>query len=125
MVDGLAFCNVCRFHQNCVPSKGVLFLLPWLGSDNSYSPPLGFGILALLNFVEGRFSSFSILFGKRWFDAPERALVKLLVAKASYVSGTEVHPFQALVLLVKLCSCCTLSPIPFHPFPIVLVCFPG
>ena len=46
MVDGLAFCNVCRFHQNCVPSKGVLFLLPWLGSDNSYSPPLGFGILA-------------------------------------------------------------------------------
>lgn len=92
MVDGLAFCNVCRFHQNCVPSKGVLFLLPWLGSDNSYSPPLGFGILALLNFVEGRFSSFSILFGKRWFDAPERALVKLLVAKASYVSGTEAHP---------------------------------
>ena len=44
------------------------------------------------NFVEGKFSSVSILFGKRWFDAPERALVKLLVVKASCVSGTDVHP---------------------------------
>lgn len=92
MVAGLAFCDVCRFRQNFVPPKDILFLLSWLGPDDSYSPPLGFGILAPPNFVEGKFSSVSILFGKRWFDAPERALVKLLVVKASCVSGTDVHP---------------------------------